>query len=35
MVDQTIWIRLAIAVVLLGYAVIIWMSHFVPPPLFL
>jgi hypothetical protein len=34
MVDQTIWIRLAIAAVLLGYAVIIWMSHFVPPLLF-
>src|SRR5216683_1274860 len=35
MVDETIWIRLAIAAVLLGYAVIMWMSHLVPPPLFL
>ena len=29
------WVRFAIATVLVGYAVIIWMSHFVIPPLFL
>jgi hypothetical protein len=33
--DRAISVRFAIAVVLLGYAVIIWMSHFVAFPLFL
>jgi hypothetical protein len=35
MLDRAMWVRLGIAVVLLGYIVIIWMSHFVAPPLFL